>query len=224
MCLQGNKIHVSNNCVSPVTNGYVAYVISSFQGRTNKPAINKWIRLLSRKWAQVEWWLEHRYGWLVERQWAESVLGRVTRDEYHELGSTPLVTDFVTDTLVYWYSFWWLTSVGTTRNTVISLGWSRIGLVVPMLYATGAGLIGRPAVISGRYNECHPLQLQNHYTHFPLLQHTHIYAKHNEALHADCGRKNPVWSGKESHWSLRGLIVKSAEHCGADYKPLDRDR
>ena len=23
-------------------------------------------------------------------------------------------------------------------------------------------------------------------------------------------------------WSLRGLIVKSAEHCGADYKPLDR--
>ena len=27
---------------------------------------------------------------------------------------------------------------------------------------------------------------------------------------------------KEAHWSLRGLIVKSAEHCGADYKPLDR--
>ena len=30
--------------------------------------------------------------------------------------------------------------------------------------------------------------------------------------------------GKEAHWSLRGLIVKSAEHCGADYKPLDRFR
>ena len=43
-----------------------------------------------------------------------------------------------------------------------------------------------------------------------------------EALYADRGRRNPVWSGKEAHWSLRGLIVKSAEHCGADYKPLDR--
>ena len=28
--------------------------------------------------------------------------------------------------------------------------------------------------------------------------------------------------GKEAHWSLRGLIVKSAEHCGADYKVLDK--
>ena len=26
----------------------------------------------------------------------------------------------------------------------------------------------------------------------------------------------------DCHWPLRGLIVKSAEHCGADYKPLDR--
>ena len=43
-----------------------------------------------------------------------------------------------------------------------------------------------------------------------------------EALYAGRGRRNPVWSGKEAHWSLRGLIVKSAEHCGADYKPLDR--
>ena len=42
-----------------------------------------------------------------------------------------------------------------------------------------------------------------------------------EALYAGRGRRNPVWSGKEAHWSLRGLIVKSAEHCGADYKPLD---
>ena len=44
-----------------------------------------------------------------------------------------------------------------------------------------------------------------------------------EALYAGRGRRNPVWSGKEAHWSLRGLIVKSAEHCGADYKPLDRN-
>ena len=43
-----------------------------------------------------------------------------------------------------------------------------------------------------------------------------------EALHAGRGRRNPVWSGKEAHWSLRGLIVKSAEHCGADYKVLDK--
>ena len=43
-----------------------------------------------------------------------------------------------------------------------------------------------------------------------------------EALYAGRGRRNPVWSDKEAHWSLRGLIVKSAEHCGADYKPLVR--
>ena len=43
-----------------------------------------------------------------------------------------------------------------------------------------------------------------------------------EALYAGRGGRNPVWSGKEAHWSLRGMIVKSAEYCGADYKPLDR--
>ena len=43
-----------------------------------------------------------------------------------------------------------------------------------------------------------------------------------EALYAGRGRSNPVWSGKEAHWSLRELIVKSAEYCGADYKPSDR--
>ena len=80
----------------------------------------------------------------------------------------------------------------------------------------------------------HPLQLHNYYAHFPPLQNTHIHAKHNyaelvmgmimgfEALYAGRGRRNPVWSGKEAPWSLRGLIVKSADHCGADYKPLDR--
>ena len=132
-----------------------------------------------RIWAQVEWWLEHRHGWLVKRQWARSWLGRVTRDEYQVLGSTSILARL--DTLVFWESFSWLTSVGTTRNTVNRLGWSRIGLAVLILNAAGAGLIGRPAVISGRYNKCHSLQLQNHYAHFPPLQHTHIHARHSYA-------------------------------------------
>ena len=131
------------------------------------------------KWAQVEWWLEHRHGWLVKRQWARSWLGRVTRDEYQVLGSTSIPARL--DTLVFWESFSWLTSVGTTRNTVNRLGWSRIGLAGLILNAAGAGLIGRPAVISGRYNKCHSLQLQNHYAHFPPLQHTHIHARHSYA-------------------------------------------
>ena len=43
-----------------------------------------------------------------------------------------------------------------------------------------------------------------------------------EALYAGHGSRNPVWSGKEAHWLLRGWTVKSAEHCAAGYKPLDR--
>ena len=104
---------------------------------------------------------------------------RVTSDEYQVLGSTSIPARL--DTLVYWESFSWLTSVGTTRNTVIRLGWSKIGLAMPILHAAGAGRIGRPAVISGRYIKCHSLQLGNHYAHFPPLQHTHIHAKHNNA-------------------------------------------
>ena len=127
----------------------------------------------------MEWWLEHRHGWLVRRQWAGSGLGRVTRDEYQMLGSTSIPARL--ETLVYWESFSWLTSVGTTLNTVIRLWWSRIGLAVLILHAAGAGLLGRPAVISGRYNKCHSLQLQNHNAHFPPLQHTYIHAKHNYA-------------------------------------------
>ena len=184
------------------------------------------------RWAQVVWWLEHRHGWLVKPQWAGSVLGRVTCDEYQVLGSTSIPARL--DTLLYGEPFSWLTSVGTTRNTVIRLGWSRIGLAVLILYAAGVGLIGRPAVTSGRYNKCYSLQLQNHYARFPPQQHTHIHSSTTmrnrsweiimgfEALYAGRGRRNPVWSGKEAQWSLRGLIVKSAEHCGADYKPLDR--
>ena len=119
-------------------------------------------------------------------------------------------------------------------KTVIRLGWSRIGLAVLILHVAGVGLTDRPAVISSHYNKYHSLQLQNYYVHFPPLQHTHIHAKHNyaelvmgmimgfEALYAGRGRSNPVWSGKEAHLSLRGFIVKSAEHCRADYQPLDR--
>ena len=184
-------------------------------------------------WAQVEWsggWSTGTVDWLSasERgQW----LGWVSRDEYQVLGSTSIPAKL--DTLVYWEPFSWLTSLGTTRNTVIRLGWSRIGLAVLILHAAGVGLTDMSAVISGRYNKYHSLQLQNYYAHFPPLQHTHSY-KHNnaelvmgmimgfEALFAGRCRRNPVWSGKEAHWSLRGLIVKSAEHCGADYKPLDR--
>ena len=61
-------------------------------------------------------------------------------------------------------------------NTVIRLGWSRIGLAVLILHAAGVGLTDRPAVISGPYNNNHWLQLQNYYIHFPPLQHTHIHA------------------------------------------------
>ena len=95
------------------------------------------------------------------------------------LGSTSIPARL--HTLVYWESFSWLTGVGTTRNTVNRLGWARTGLAVLILNAAGAGLIGWPAVISGRYNKCHSLQLQNHYAHFPPLQHTHIHARHSYA-------------------------------------------
>ena len=122
-------------------------------------------------WAQVEWWLEHRHGWLVKRHWAGLVFGRVTCDECQVFGSTSIPARLVT--LVYWESISWPSSVGTTRNTVIRFGWSRINLVVLSLHAAGPSLICRHAVISGRYYKCHSLQLQNHYAHFPPLQHTH---------------------------------------------------
>ena len=114
----------------------------------------------------MEWWLEHRHGWLVQRQWAGSTLGWVSRDEYQVLGSTSIPVRL--DTLVY--------CVGTTRNTVIRLRWSRIWLAVLILHAAGVGLTDKPAVISGRFNKHHSLQLQNYYAHFPPLQHTHIHA------------------------------------------------
>ena len=144
---------------------------------------------------QVELWLEHRHGWLVKPQWAGSILGRVTRDEYQVLGSTSIPARL--DTLVYWEPFSWLTSVGTTRNTVIRLGWSRIGLAVPILYAAVAGLICRPSVISGRYNKCHSLQLQNHYAHFQPLQHIHTFMQTQL-----CGTGHGKWSWVSRHCML----------------------
>ena len=67
-----------------------------------------------------------------------------------------------------------------------------------ILHAAGAGLIGRPAVISGRYNKYHSLEPQNHNTHFPLLQHTAMRNWSWEmimgfvALCDGRGRRNPL--------------------------------
>ena len=159
----------------------------------------------------MEWWLEHGHGLLVKRQWAGSGLGRVTRDEYQVLGSTFIPARL--DTLVYWESFSWLISVGTTWNTVIRLGWRRMGLAVLILHAAGAGLIGRLAVISGRLTNA------THYsyrttTHTLRHCNTHTFMQSTtmrnwswemimgfEALYVDRGRRNPVWSDKEAHWS-----------------------
>ena len=120
--------------------------------------------------------------------WSTGTVGWLSASERgHDLEGWPAMNTkclvplpFLPD-LILWESFSWLTSVGTTRNTVNRLGWSRIGLAVLILNAAGAGLIGRPAVISGRYNKWHSLQLQNHYVHFPPLQHTHIHARHSYA-------------------------------------------
>ena len=137
------------------------------------------------------------------------------------------------DTLVYWEPFSWFTSVGTTRNTVIRLGWSRIGLAVLILHAAGVGLTDRLAVISGRYNKYHPLttatKLLRTLSATATHTHTHIHANTSMrnwswewswisrhcmlAVYAGRGTRNPVWSGKEAHWSLRRLIVKLALWC-----------
>ena len=70
-----------------------------------------------------------------------------------------------------------------------------------ILHVAGVGLTDRPAVISGRYNEYHSLQLQN--TLSATATHTHS-CKHSyaelvmgmimgfEALYAGRGRRNPV--------------------------------
>ena len=162
------------------------------------------------KWAQVEWWLEHRHGWLVKRQWAGSILGWVSHVEYQVLGSTSIPARCVT--LVYREPFSWLTSVGTTRNTAIRLGWSRIGLVVLILHAAGVGLTDRLAVISGRYNKYHSLQLQNYYAHFPPLQHTHI--------HANTTMRNWSW---EWSWVSRHCMLSVAGGilCDRVKRPID---
>ena len=158
-----------------------------------------WILWISM-WAQVEWCLRHRHGWLVKCQWAGSVLGRVTCNEYQVLGSTYIPTRL--DTLVYWKLFSWLINAGTTRNIVIVFGCSRIGLAALILHAAGGGLIGRPAVISGRYTKWHPLQLQNYYAHFPPLQHTHTSMQSQL-----CGSCHGEWSWVSRHCLLAGGIL-----------------
>ena len=142
----------------------------------------------------MEWWLEHRHGWQVKRQRAGSVLGRVTRDEYQVLGSTSIPARL--DTLVYWEAFPGLISVGTT--------------LIP--HAAGAGLTGRPAVISGRYNKCHSLQLQNHYAHFPRLQH------HTHPCKAQlCGTGHGKWSWVSRHCML---VVAGGILCDRVKRPI----
>ena len=101
-------------------------------------------------------------------------------------------------------------SHGTTRNKVIRLGWSRIGLAVLILHAVGVGLTSGPAFISGRYNRFNSLQLQNHCaTHTFRHFNTHIHAQLCGTSHgkwssvsrhyAGRSRRNPVWSGREAH-------------------------
>ena len=160
-------------------------------------------------WAQVEWWLEHRHGWLVKRQWAGSILGWASCDEYQVPGTTSNPARF--DTLVCWELFPWLTSIGTTRNTEIRLGWSRIGLAVLILHAAGVCLTDSPAVISGRYNKYHSLQLQNYYAHFPSLQHTRI--------HANTTMRNWSW---EWSWVSRHcmLAVAGGIQCDRVKRPI----
>ena len=110
----------------------------------------------------VNWsggWSTGTVGWVSASEWGQYL------KRWHVMNTTCLVPlPFLPDTLVYWESFSWLTCVGTTQNTVIRLGGSRIGLALLILHAAGAGLIGRPAVISGHYNKCHSLQPQNYYT------------------------------------------------------------
>ena len=66
-------------------------------------------------------------------------------DEYKVHGSTSIPARRYT--LVYWESFSWFTSGGTTQNTVIRPGLS--GIELSILHAAGVDLTSRPAVISG---------------------------------------------------------------------------
>ena len=139
-------------------------------------------------WAQSEQCLELRHGWLSASEW----------DQYLE-GWPVMNTKCVPSrlyTLVYWESLSWLTSVGTTRNAVSRVGWSRIGLAVLILQAAGAGLIGRPAVISGHYNKWHSLQLQNHYALSATATHT------RSCKTQLCGTGHGKWSWVSRHFML----------------------
>ena len=117
-----------------------------------------WSILLMKLISELKWsggWSTGTIGWFITSE--GSVPGRVAAMNAKRLVPLPFREPFA-----------WL-----TRNTVTRVGRSRIDPAVLTLHAAGVGLIGRPAVFSGRYNKCHSLQLQNH-------GNTHTY-KHNYA-------------------------------------------
>ena len=163
--------------------------------------------------------------WLCELEWSGvwntstiGWLGAIERDRYLE-GSPAMNTKclvplpFLPDLKLSIEPFSWLIGVGTTWNTIIRLRWSRIGLAVIILHAAGVCLTGRPVVISGRHNECHWLQLQNHYTHSPSLQHTHTSMQTQL-----CGIGHGKWSwvSRHSMLALEGGILcdRKKRHIG----------
>ena len=72
-------------------------------------------------------------------------------------------------------------------------------MAVLILHAVGVGLTDRPAVISGRYDKYHSLQLQNYYAHFLPLQHTHI--------HANKTMRNWSWVSRHCVLAVAGGIL-----------------
>ena len=148
-------------------------------------------------WTQVEWWLEHRHGWLVKHRYLESFLAMNTKC------LVPL--QFLLDLIL------WSTENHSHGSTVLfppkhsnRARWSRIGLAVLILHAAGVGLTGRPAVIRGRYNKCRLLQLQNHYTHFPPLQHTHTFM---QTQLCGTGHGKRSWVSRHCMLAVAGGII-----------------
>ena len=90
-----------------------------------------------------------------------------------------------------WYS------LGTLCNPITTSDIAYMGVLI--LHAASVGLTDRPAVISGRHNKYHSLQLQNYYAQFPPLQHTHI--------HANTTMRNWSW---EWSWASRHCMLAVA--------------
>ena len=145
------------------------------------------ITWISADWLRIGWLRRNYKIWSIlvpvtgELKWSgggsTGTLGSLSareRSQYQEEcpamnttevhGSTSIPTRL--DTLIYRKPFPWLTTVGTTRITIIRLALGHTGLAVLIIHAAGVGLTGRSAVISSRYNKCHSLQLQNYmHTH-----------------------------------------------------------